>query len=279
MKLIKILENILKEYGIIEIPKQELDKSDIIYDYVTKGNNYKKIIDQIKSAGKIKIIDLPKINGEKIFFELDTVLGTPLKIAVALFHDDKTAALGKYDKDTNAIYINLRTDPPTRGDFKRTIEHELIHARDYYVENEKAYKKELSKLKNIPTDPDKLKPRHYKKYFSSNIERQTVMGPLINTISNNLDKFKSKRAYTILLDKFLVELKNGKTPEELINMPKYDLIPYLFTTEDFDPQNLPDEISPKVLSDFERETNIIQIYLQTPEIYDQFVKRLFRKLV
>jgi hypothetical protein len=25
--------------------------------------------------------------------------------------------------------------------------------------------------------------------------------------------------------------------------------------------------------------NIIEIYLQTPEIYDQFVKRLFRKLV
>jgi hypothetical protein len=62
-------------------------------------------------------------------------------------------------------------------------------------------------------------------------------------------------------------------------MPKYDLIPYLFTTEDFDPQNLPDEISPKVLSDFGREINIIKIYLQTPEIYDQFIKRLFRKLV
>lgn len=277
MKLIKILENILKEYGIIDIPKTELSKSDIIYNYITKGNNYKKIIDQI--TDKNQIIDFPKIGGKKIVFDLTTVLGTPIKVNIALFHNDETAALGKYDKYTNTVYINLKTTPPTQGDFKRTIEHELIHALDYFIENEKAYKKELKKLKNIPTNPDELKPRHYKKYFSSNIERQTVMGPLINTISDNLDKFKSKRAYTILLDKFLVELKNGKTPEELINMPKYDLIPYLFTTEDFDPQNLPDEISLKVLSDFERETNIIQIYLQTPEIYDQFVKRLFRKLV
>jgi hypothetical protein len=276
MKLIQILENILNEYGIIDIPRQELAKSDLIYNYLNKGNNYKKTIDRLIDE---KAIDLPKIGGKKITFNLTTVLGTPLEIAVILFHDDETAALGKYDKDTNAIYINLRTNPPTQGDFKRTVEHELIHALDYYTENDKAYKKELSKLKNIPTDSNKLKPRHYKKYFSSNIERQTVMGPLINTISDNLNKFKSKRAYVGLLDRFLVELKNGKTPEELINIPKYDLIPYLFTTEDFDPQNLPDEISPKVLSDFGREMNIIEIYLQTPEIYDQFVKRLFRKLV
>jgi hypothetical protein len=276
MKLIQILENILNEYGIIDIPRQELDKSDIIYNYLNKGNNYKKIIDKIADK---KSIDLPKINGEKIYFNLTTVLGTPIKVDVLLFHNDETAALGKYDKYTNTIYINLRTTPPTQGDFKRTIEHELIHALDYFIENEKAYKKELNKLKSIPTSLDKLKPRHYKKYFSSNIERQTVMGPLINTISDNLNKFKSKRAYVGLLDRFLVELKNGKTPVELINMPKYDLIPYLFTTEDFDPQNLPDEISPKVLSDFGREINIIKIYLQTPEIYDQFIKRLFRKLV
>jgi hypothetical protein len=276
MKLIQILENILNEYGIIDIPRQELDKSDIIYNYLNKGNNYKKIIDKIADK---KSIDLPKINGEKIYFNLTTVLGTPIKVDVLLFHNDETAALGKYDKYTNTIYINLRTTPPTQGDFKRTIEHELIHALDYFIENEKAYKKELNKLKSIPTSLDKLKPRHYKKYFSSNIERQTVMGPLINTISDNLNKFKSKRAYVGLLDRFLVELKNGKTPVELINMPKYDLIPYLFTTEDFDPQNLPDEISPKVLSDFGREMNIIEIYLQTPEIYDQFIKRLFRKLV
>lgn len=276
MKLIQILENILNEYGIIDIPRQELDKSDIIYNYLNKGNNYKKIIDKIADK---KSIDLPKINGEKIYFNLTTVLGTPIKVDVLLFHNDETAALGKYDKYTNTIYINLRTTPPTQGDFKRTIEHELIHALDYFIENEKAYKKELNKLKSIPTSLDKLKPRHYKKYFSSNIERQTVMGPLINTISDNLNKFKSKRAYVGLLDRFLVELKNGKTPVELINMPKYDLIPYLFTTEDFDPQNLPDEISSKVLSDFGREINIIKIYLQTPEIYDQFIKRLFRKLV
>jgi hypothetical protein len=276
MKLIQILENILNEYGIIDIPRQELDKSDIIYNYLNKGNNYKKIIDKIADK---KSIDLPKINGEKIYFSLTTVLGTPIKVDVLLFHNDETAALGKYDKYTNTIYINLRTTPPTQGDFKRTIEHELIHALDYFIENEKAYKKELNKLKSIPTSLDKLKPRHYKKYFSSNIESQTLMGPLINTISDNLNKFKSKRAYVGLLDRFLVELKNGKTPVELINMPKYDLIPYLFTTEDFDPQNLPDEISPKVLSDFGREINIIKIYLQTPEIYDQFIKRLFRKLV
>jgi hypothetical protein len=276
MKLIQILENILNEYGIIDIPRQELDKSDIIYNYLNKGNNYKKIIDKIADK---KSIDLPKINGEKIYFNLTTVLGTPIKVDVLLFHNDETAALGKYDKYTNTIYINLRTTPPTQGDFKRTIEHELIHALDYFIENEKAYKKELNKLKSIPTSLDKLKPRHYKKYFSSNIERQTVMGPLINTISDNLNKFKSKRAYVGLLDRFLVELKNGKTPVELINMPKYDLIPYLFTTENFDPQNLPDEISEKVLSDFGREINIIKIYLQTPEIYDQFIKRLFRKLV
>jgi hypothetical protein len=276
MKLIQILENILNEYGIIDIPRQELDKSDIIYNYLNKGNNYKKIIDKIADK---KSIDLPKINGEKIYFNLTTVLGTPIKVDVLLFHNDETAALGKYDKYTNTIYINLKTTPPTQGDFKRTIEHELIHALDYFIENEKAYKKELNKLKSIPTSLDKLKPRHYKKYFSSNIERQTVMGPLINTISDNLNKFKSKRAYVGLLDRFLVDLKKGRTPVELINMPKYDLIPYLFTTENFNPQNLPDEISPKVLSDFSREINLIKIYLQTPEIYDQFVKRLFRKLV
>jgi hypothetical protein len=276
MKLIQILENILNEYGIIDIPRQELDKSDIIYNYLNKGNNYKKIIDKIADK---KSIDLPKINGEKIYFNLTTVLGTPIKVDVLLFHNDETAALGKYDKYTNTIYINLKTTPPTQGDFKRTIEHELIHALDYFIENEKAYKKELNKLKSIPTSLDKLKPRHYKKYFSSNIERQTVMGPLINTISDNLNKFKSKRAYVGLLDRFLVDLKKGRTPVELINMPKYDLIPYLFTTENFDPQNLPDEISEKILNDFSREINLIKIYLQTPEIYDQFVKRLFRKLV
>ena len=67
MKLIQILENILNEYGIIDIPRQELDKSDIIYNYLNKGNNYKKIIDKIADK---KSIDLPKINGEKIYFNL-----------------------------------------------------------------------------------------------------------------------------------------------------------------------------------------------------------------
>jgi hypothetical protein len=271
--------DIILEYNIITIPESELNKASQIYDTIIgKKDKYKKTLDLIKANGGIY-----KPKGKLYNFEVTNVVDkTKVKVPLVLYNDEKSSALGEYDPKDNRMYVNLKSISPTKGDFLRTIEHELIHARDYFTVNKDAFKSEIEKLGGIPKDPEKQTPEDIKKYISSKIEQQPTMGPLINLINRNLNKFKSKKAYVTLLNKFLYDLRSGKSPEALINTPKYDIIPFLFTTEEFDPLNLPDDaeyIDSKILSDFAREMEVIKIYLQNPEIYKQFINRLFKALV
>lgn len=270
IKLNSILNEIILESNIIKIPQTELDKADRIYKFINQNIDKLKI--KTKNRNSNKPLILPTLQN---YFSVEDYNGDPTKISIGFYQDDNDVALGRMDPDENILLINVNSIKDFNLlDFKELIEHELVHSIDPKIKKTKLFNREYAK-KGARITPGVSDEEHNKlvyKYLKSPWEFDAFTAPLINKISRNINKSEDPSKTKDLLNQFFSDLRT-KESDELASEPKYDIIPWLFTNEEWDSNNID-----KVANDYELETGKMKVWLSKPTLYTRFLKRLFRNI-
>jgi len=270
IKFISILNEIILESNIIQIPKTELDKADKVYNYIQK--NFDKISKQTEGRDSDHSLTSAKL---KKYFNLTDYKGNQRNISVGFYNDPDDYSSGKMYSGPDFLLININNFKNLDLiEFKELIEHELIHSIDPKTNDADIHNKLSNKKAKIPQSgvSDEEHNRIVYKYLKSPWEFDAFTAPLINRIKNNINKSEDPNHLKELLNQFFSDLRN-KEPEELILEPKYKIIPWLFTTVDWSSNNIN-----KVDTDYIQEMDKIKVWLSKPTLYTRFLKRLFRNI-
>lgn len=270
IKLINILEELVQESNIIQIPKSELDKSDRIYNFIK--SNFDKLVAKTKNRNIDKPLILPTL---KNYFQLTDYNGDPVKISIGFYQNNEDPALGRMDPDEDILLININSVKDHDSlEFKELIEHELVHSIDPKIKKSQLFNREYAKkgAQIVPGVSDEEHNKLVYKYLKSPWEFDAFTAPLINKIKRNIDKSDDPKKMKDLLNQFFSDLRT-KEPDELASESKYEMIPWLFTTVEWDSNNIN-----KVSADYDMETGKMKVWLSKPTLYTRFLKRLFRNI-
>lgn len=267
IKLTRILKEIIQESNIIKIPQTELDKADRVYNFIVKNFGQLKLKTTNRTEDNPLI--LPNL---KDYFKLTGYKNNQILVSIGFYQDKNTKALGRIDINDRILLINISEAPQHNvDDFKDTVEHELVHIVDPKTSNPELFNREYAK-KGAEPKGDENWEKDVAKYLKSPWEFDAFTSPLINKIKRNIDKSDNPPHLKDLLNQFMYDLKTHDS-DELVGMDKYNIIPWLFTTEPWDSENIN-----KVAQDYADETNKIKVWITKPTLYTRFLKRLFRNI-
>jgi hypothetical protein len=270
IKLTDILKEILQESNIIKIPQSELDKADRVYKFIK--SNFDKLVIKSKNRTINKPLILPTLEN---YFKIDDYQGDPVKVSIGFYQDNNDPALGRMDPEENNLLININNvKEHNLLDFKELIEHELVHAIDPKIKKTNLFNREYAKkgAKITPGVSDEEHNKLVTKYLKSPWEFDAFTAPLINKIKRNIAKSDDPSKMKDLLNQYFSDLRT-KEPDELASESKYELIPWIFNTVEWDSNNIN-----KVSADYELETGKMKVWLSKPTLYTRFLKRLFRNI-
>lgn len=268
IRLTKILNELIQESNIIQIPQSELDKSDRVYKFINQN------FDKLKLKTKNRTINNPLILPTlQNYFTVEDYKGDPIKTSIGFYQTDSDSALGRMDDAEGILLINInKINDYNIGDFRELIEHELIHSIDPKIKKSKLFAREFEKKGAQPSGEGETYNRLLNKYLKSPWEFDAFTAPLVNRIKRNINKSDNPDEMRDLLNQFLYDLKT-KESDELASEPKYKMIPWLFTNEEWDSEN-----HQKVANDYDEETASIKTWATKPTLYTRFLKRLFRNI-
>lgn len=199
---IKLREGLLGE-GVIEIPKEIVNKFGVLYDLI-KSN-----IDEYKEKSLNKTIKNPIIAFNN-FFKLKDKANKPLSINVGFYNDPKDIGLGRMNTYTDTVLINLAKFDYDSKFFEYILYHELVHAMDPLVRDIHMFNKYMGK-KGAEPSGNKF----------ALIKNKDASGNL--TYSSEKDKntekyMKSQHEYTAFLSNIASDVKrifgNDKNKQE-----------------------------------------------------------------
>jgi len=280
IKLLDLLKEVSLDETIVRVPQEILDKGKEAFNYIKSNlenlktklpNDYKK----------------PYINSKfKDYFKFKDLKNQDLIVSIGLYNDSKDRGSGRMDTINDILLINLayfNTDD--LEDFEDTVEHELIHAMDPKVRDQKlfgvlyakkgadptgsTFKRSLDK-NNLGTLSKSEFEKNYEKYLKSPWEFDAFTSPLINKLATNIKKSPEYR------DILLKLLSNIKTQDinSLINKDEYKQMPWFFSKKEWTSENWL-----SINQEYLAELYKIKTWSTKPTLYKRFLSRLGKELI
>jgi len=280
IKLLDLLKEVSLDETIVRVPQEILDKGKEAFNYIKSNlenlktklpNDYKK----------------PYINSKfKDYFKFKDLKNQDLIVSIGLYNDSKDRGSGRMDTINDILLINLayfNTDD--LEDFEDTVEHELVHAMDPKVRDQKlfgvlyakkgadptgsTFKRSLDK-NNLGTLSKSEFEKNYEKYLKSPWEFDAFTSPLINKLATNIKKSPEYR------DILLKLLSNIKTQDinSLINKDEYKQIPWFFSKKEWTSENWL-----SINQEYLAELYKIKTWSTKPTLYKRFLSRLGKELI
>jgi len=279
IKLKDILKEIELEEGIVKVPQAILAKSKEAFNYIKQ--NLKSF--KIKSS---KEWNNPYIDPKfKDYFKFKDLKNQDLIISIGFYNDSNDVGAGRMDTNNDILLINLAYfNPENFPEFLDLLEHELVHAMDPKVRDQRLFGIMYAK-KGAEPDGSKLNlsksggksefETNLDKYYKSPWEFDAFTAPLINNIKFNLQKIQdpnSKQEYIKLINNLLSDIKT-KSTEQISNNTKYEKLPWFFSKHKWDAKN-----SDIVINTYNFELDKIKRWSSEPKLYQRFTKRLGTEL-
>jgi len=280
IKLLDLLKEVSLDETIVRVPQEILDKGKEAFNYIKSNlenlktklpNDYKK----------------PYINSKfKDYFKFKDLKNQDLIVSIGLYNDSKDRGSGRMDTINDILLINLayfNTDD--LEDFEDTVEHELVHAMDPKVRDQKlfgvlyakkgadptgsTFKRSLDK-NNLGTLSKSEFEKNYEKYLKSPWEFDAFTSPLINKLATNIKKSPEYR------DILLKLLSNIKTQDinSLINKDEYKQMPWFFSKKEWTSENWL-----SINQEYLAELYKIKTWSTKPTLYKRFLSRLGKELI
>jgi len=280
IKLIDLLKEIKLEEKIVKVSQAVLAKSKEAFNYIK--NNLERF--KIKSP---KSYDNPYIDPKfKDYFKFKDLKNEDLIVSIGFYNDPKDVGAGRMDTSNNILLLNLTYfNPENFPEFLEILEHELVHAMDPKVRDQRLFGVMYAKKGaepggsrlNISKSGGKSEfETNLDKYYKSPWEFDAFTAPLINNIKFNLQKIQdpnSKQEYKKLINNLLSDIKT-KSIDQIFNDPKYEKLPWFFSKQKWDVKN-----SNIVVNTFNNELDKIKRWSSEPKLYQRFTKRLGTELI
>ena len=279
IKLIDLLKEIKLEEKIVKVSQAVLAKSKEAFNYIK--NNLERF--KIKSP---KSYDNPYIDPKfKDYFKFKDLKNEDLIVSIGFYNDPKDVGAGRMDTSNNILLLNLTYfNPENFPEFLEILEHELVHAMDPKVRDQRLFGVMYAKKGaepggsrlNISKSGGKSEfETNLDKYYKSPWEFDAFTAPLINNIKFNLQKIQdpnSKQEYKKLINNLLSDIKT-KSIDQIFNDPKYEKLPWFFSKQKWDVKN-----SNIVVNTFNNELSKIKSWSSEPKLYQRFTKRLGQEI-
>jgi hypothetical protein len=279
IKLIDLLKEIKLEEKIVKVSQAVLAKSKEAFNYIK--NNLERF--KIKSP---KSYDNPYIDPKfKDYFKFKDLKNEDLIVSIGFYNDPKDVGAGRMDTSNNILLLNLTYfNPENFPEFLEILEHELVHAMDPKVRDQRLFGVMYAKKGaepggsrlNISKSGGKSEfETNLDKYYKSPWEFDAFTAPLINNIKFNLQKIQdpnSKQEYKKLINNLLSDIKT-KSIDQIFNDPKYEKLPWFFSKQKWDVKN-----SNIVVNTFNNELDKIKRWSSEPKLYQRFTKRLGQEI-
>ena len=278
IKLLDLLNEIYLDEAIVRVPQEILSKAKDAFNYT------KQYLDSLKTKSpksyRQSYID-PKF---KDYFKFKDLKNEDLIVSIGFYNDSEDAGAGRMDTVNDVLLINLAYfNPEDLESFEDLIEHELVHAMDPKVRDQKLFgamyvkkgaepsgnKFVLSKTTGARSEYEK----NMDKYLKSPWEFDAFTAPLINTLKFNLNKFPQDNTYRNLLIQLLSDIKT-KSIDQIVNDTKYEKLPWFFSKKEWDSKNFN-----TIYNTYVYELNKIKTWATKPTLYQRFTKRLGTELI
>jgi len=172
--------------GIIKVPDKVLAKADDLYRALY--DDWDLMLEKTEGRSHDNPYMDSRLRG---YFKLKDLKGDDLTVDVGLYNDENDAGAGRMDTIDDILLVNLPFIT-NDSDFKNLIEHELIHAMDPLVRDEKVFGKYYLKKGAEPSGSQfNLSKRvgsksefgrNMDKYFKSQHEFNAFLGPIVTEL-------------------------------------------------------------------------------------------------
>ena len=214
IKLKNILLEIQLEEKIVKVSQAVLAKSKEAFNYIK--SNLERFKDQAPKDYFNPDID-PKF---KDYFKLKDLNNQDLMVSIGFYNDPKDVGAGRMDTSNDILLLNLAYfNPENFPEFLEILEHELVHAMDPKVRDQRLFGVMYAKKGaepggsrlNISKSGGKSEfETNLDKYYKSPWEFDAFTAPLINTIKFSLQKIQDpnlKQEYKKLINNLLSDIK------------------------------------------------------------------------
>lgn len=279
IKLVDLLKEIELEEKIVKVPQAVLVKSKEAFNYIK--SNLERFKDQAPKDYRNPDID----SKFKDYFKFKDLNNQDLIVSIGFYNDPKDVGAGRMDTSNDILLLNLAYfNPENFPDFLEILEHELVHAMDPKVRDQRLFgimyaKKGAepggSRLNLSKSGGKSEFETNLDKYYKSPWEFDAFTAPLINSVKFNLQKIQdpnSKQEYKKLINNLLSDIKT-KSIEQIINDAKYEKLPWFFSKHKWDVKN-----SDIVVNTFNNELDKIKRWSSEPKLYQRFTKRLGQEI-
>jgi len=279
IKLLDLLNEIKLEEAIINVPQAVLAKSKEAFNYIK--NNLERFKTKSPKSYFNPYID-PKF---KDYFKFKDLKNEDLIVSIGFYNDPKDVGAGRMDTSNDILLLNLAYfNPENFPEFLEILEHELVHAMDPKVRDQRLFGVMYAKKGaepggsrfNISKSGGKSEfETNLDKYYKSPWEFDAFTAPLINNIKFNLQKIQdpnSKQEYKKLINNLLSDIKT-KSIDQIFNDPKYEKLPWFFSKQKWDAKNW-DAVSNAYFDNL----NKIKAWVTKPTLYQRFTKRLGQEI-
>ena len=279
IKLANILKEIELEEAIVKVPQAVLAKSKEAFNYINQN------LERFKTKSS-KEWDNPYIDPKfKDYFKFKDLKNQDLIISIGFYNDSNDVGAGRMDTTNDILLINLAYfNFENFPEFLGILEHELIHAMDPKVRDQRLFGVMYAK-KGAEPDGSKLNlsksggksefETNLDKYYKSPWEFDAFTAPLINNIKFSLQKIQdpnSKQEYIKLINNLLSDIKT-KSIDQILNDAKYEKLPWFFSKHKWDAKN-----SDIVVNTYNFELDKMKRWSSEPKLYQRFTKRLGTEL-
>lgn len=279
IKLLDLLKEIELEEKIVKVPQAVLAKSKEAFNYI------KQNLERFKTQAP-KDYNRPNIYPKfKDYYKFKDLKNEDLIVSIGFYNDPKDVGAGRMDTSNDILLLNLAYfNPENFPDFLEILEHELVHAMDPKVRDQRLFgimyaKKGAepggSRLNLSKSGGKSEFETNLDKYYRSPWEFDAFTAPLINSVKFNLQKIQdpnSKQEYKKLINNLLSDIKT-KSIEQIINDAKYKKLPWFFSKYKWDVKN-----SDIVVNTFNNELDKIKRWSSEPKLYQRFTKRLGQEI-
>jgi hypothetical protein len=270
IKLLNIIKEIILEANIVKVPKDILSKLDDIYNYI-KGN-----LENLKNKAP-KGYDNPFIpsNFNKLL-KFKDLSGKDIEISIGLYNDEKDFGAGRMNTIDDIMLVNLAFFGD-KEDFLDLGEHELVHAMDPKVRDQKLFGREYAKkgsegtgsrFRLSKTGEKSPYEKSMEKYLKSPWEFDSFTAPLLNKLKRSKNRATDKGEFKNSINKLFSDIRNKSINDDILNDEELLRTAWFFSDREWTEENWP-----LVVYDFKNELEKIKTWSTKPTLYKRFLQR------
>jgi hypothetical protein len=272
IKLLNLIKETILEANIVKVPDEILSKLGGVYDYIK--DNLENLKDK---ASKSSDNPFTPSNFNK-FFKLKDLSGKDLEVSIGFYNDEKDFGAGRMDTVKDIMLVNL-AHFGNKEFFLELGEHELVHAMDPKVRDQKLFGREFLKkgvdvYKGSKFNLSKSNPNQNSEYQNSvdkfakaPWEFDAYTAPLLNKLKRNKEKLNNDPKFRKQLSNLFSQIKEKPVKEILQDQDLLDLAWY-FSDKEWKSENWQE-----ILSDYKNELNKIKAWSTRPTLYKKFLQR------